>query len=53
MLNTHCCSYGGAAVQGTGRPTMEDTFTVVADKNVSEPLFFGVYDGHGGTAVAE
>ena len=44
---------GAAAVQGTGRPTMEDTYNVVIDAKGSDPSFFGVFDGHGGIAVAE
>ena len=40
-------------MQGTGRPTMEDTYNVVIDAKGSDPSFFGVFDGHGGIAVAE
>jgi serine/threonine protein phosphatase PrpC len=47
------CSYGAFAVQGTGRPQMEDTYSIAIDSEGSEPSFFGVFDGHGGTAVAE
>jgi serine/threonine protein phosphatase PrpC len=46
-------SYGAFAVQGTGRPQMEDTYSIAIDSEGSEPSFFGVFDGHGGTAVAE
>lgn len=46
-------SYGGAAMQGTGRTNMEDTYSIVVDPNGKEPAFFGVYDGHGGNAVSE
>ncbi|KAL3680341.1 hypothetical protein R1sor_023297 [Riccia sorocarpa] len=45
--------YGAVAVKGTGRPTMEDTVSVVVDSSGKEPSFFGVFDGHGGIAVAE
>lgn len=44
---------GGAAVQGTGRPTMEDTYSIVIGSKRTDPSFFGVFDGHGGIAVAE
>lgn len=43
----------GAATQGTGRVSMEDTFTIEVDSTGKEPAFFGVYDGHGGNAVSE
>lgn len=45
--------YGAFAVKGTGRPTMEDTYSIAVNSEGSEPSFFGVFDGHGGTAVAE
>ncbi|KAH7422991.1 hypothetical protein KP509_12G034500 [Ceratopteris richardii] len=44
---------GAAAVQGTGRPTMEDTYSIDVASKGSDPSFFGVFDGHGGIAVAE
>ena len=40
-------------MQGTGRPSMEDTYNVAIDAKGSDPSFFGVFDGHGGIAVAE
>jgi protein phosphatase 1L len=43
----------GAATQGTGRVNMEDTYTIEVDATGKEPAFFGVYDGHGGSAVSE
>eukprot|EP00252_Welwitschia_mirabilis_P009112 TRINITY_DN2142_c0_g1_i4.p1 TRINITY_DN2142_c0_g1~~TRINITY_DN2142_c0_g1_i4.p1 ORF type:complete len:341 (+),score=79.22 TRINITY_DN2142_c0_g1_i4:111-1133(+) len=46
-------SYGVSAVQGTGRPEMEDTYCIAVEPIDSEPAFFGVFDGHGGVAVAE
>lgn len=45
--------YGALAVQGTGRAQMEDTYSIAVDSEGSGPSFFGVFDGHGGTAVAE
>lgn len=45
--------YGAFAVQGTGRPQMEDTYSIEVDSEGSGPSFFGVFDGHGGTSVAE
>ncbi|KAL2612680.1 hypothetical protein R1flu_024372 [Riccia fluitans] len=45
--------YGAVAVKGTGRPTMEDTFSAIVDPSGKEPSFFGVFDGHGGIAVAD
>lgn len=45
--------YAGAATQGTGRASMEDTYTITVDSTGKEPAFFGVYDGHGGNAVSE
>uniref|UniRef100_A0A0D6R9I8 protein-serine/threonine phosphatase n=1 Tax=Araucaria cunninghamii TaxID=56994 RepID=A0A0D6R9I8_ARACU len=51
LLLNRC--YGAFAVQGTGRPTMEDTYSVAVDSGGSGASFFGVFDGHGGTAVAE
>ncbi|XP_024516624.1 probable protein phosphatase 2C 45 isoform X1 [Selaginella moellendorffii] len=46
-------SYGAMTVQGTGRANMEDTVSVSIDSTGSQPSFFGVFDGHGGIAVAE
>ena len=40
-------------MQGTGRPSMEDTYNVAIDAKGSDPSFFGVFDGHGGIAVAD
>ncbi|KAL3679537.1 hypothetical protein R1sor_022493 [Riccia sorocarpa] len=58
--NSVCCAVvltdrdGAVAVTGTGRPTIEDTISVVVDSSgKKEPTFSGVFDGHGGTAVAE
>ncbi|BBN16012.1 protein MpPP2C_N [Marchantia polymorpha subsp. ruderalis] len=45
--------YGALAVKGTGRPNMEDTLSIVVDPKGKEPAFFGVFDGHGGIAVAD
>ncbi|MCO5564736.1 hypothetical protein L7F22_018404 [Adiantum nelumboides] len=58
LFSVHCTlvldkRVGAAAVQGTGRPTMEDTFSIATASKGSEPSFFGVFDGHGGIAVAE
>lgn len=44
---------GAAAVQGSERQIMEDTYCIIADPKGAEPSFFGVFDGHGGIAVAE
>eukprot|EP00250_Pteridium_aquilinum_P028211 c36774_g1_i1 orf=65-1144(+) len=44
---------GAAAMQGTGRPLMEDTYSIATASKASDPSFFGVFDGHGGIAVAE
>jgi protein phosphatase 1K/protein phosphatase 1L len=46
-------SYGAIATQGTGRRLMEDTYSIAVDPKGVDPAFFGVYDGHGGNAVAE
>jgi serine/threonine protein phosphatase PrpC len=32
---------------------MEDTYSIAVDPKGSGPSFFGVFDGHGGIAVAE
>jgi protein phosphatase 1K/protein phosphatase 1L len=32
---------------------MEDTYSIAVDPKGVDPTFFGVYDGHGGNAVAE
>lgn len=58
LLNANCTlllekRVGAMAVQGTGRPAMEDTYSIVVDPKGSDPSFFGVFDGHGGIAVAE
>ncbi|KAI5076113.1 hypothetical protein GOP47_0008178 [Adiantum capillus-veneris] len=58
LFNVHCTlvldkRVGAAAVQGTGRPIMEDTYSIALASKGSEPSFFGVFDGHGGIAVAE
>ncbi|KAH8953255.1 hypothetical protein BDL97_08G014700 [Sphagnum fallax] len=45
--------YGAIATQGTGRRLMEDTYSIAVDPKGVDPAFFGVYDGHGGNAVAE
>eukprot|EP00850_Spirogloea_muscicola_P006956 SM000034S12710 [mRNA] locus=s34:372921:376454:+ [translate_table: standard] len=45
-------SYGAAACQGTERPLMEDMYAIEVDSTGSGPSFFGVFDGHGGDAVA-
>jgi protein phosphatase 1L len=45
--------YGAIATQGTGRRLMEDTYSIAVDPKGVDPTFFGVYDGHGGNAVAE
>ncbi|KAG0585039.1 hypothetical protein KC19_3G252900 [Ceratodon purpureus] len=50
VLKERCA---GAATQGTGRVNMEDTYTIELDSTGKEPAFFGVYDGHGGSAVSE
>ncbi|KAJ7541803.1 hypothetical protein O6H91_10G077500 [Diphasiastrum complanatum] len=46
-------SYGAATCQGTGRPDMEETYSAILSPRDSQPSFFGVFDGHGGIAVAE
>eukprot|EP00244_Chara_vulgaris_P001816 TRINITY_DN1299_c0_g1_i1.p1 TRINITY_DN1299_c0_g1~~TRINITY_DN1299_c0_g1_i1.p1 ORF type:complete len:444 (-),score=73.03 TRINITY_DN1299_c0_g1_i1:409-1740(-) len=43
---------GVCSARGTGRPTMEDTYAISVDTTGARPSFFGVYDGHGGAAVA-
>ncbi|KAH9287982.1 hypothetical protein KI387_032099, partial [Taxus chinensis] len=45
--------YGAFTVKGTGRPSMEDTYSIEIDSKGSGESFFGVFDGHGGIAVAE
>lgn len=46
-------SYGAVVVQGTDREVLEDTVSIAVDPKGVEPSFFGVFDGHGGAAVAE
>jgi protein phosphatase 2C family protein 2/3 len=57
-LPTGLLRHFGSAETIGGRPTMEDRMTVVGDLLPPAPSgsttdFFGVYDGHGGRAVAD
>lgn len=46
-------SFGVAEARGSARPVMEDRSAVAVGSGGKEPSFFGVFDGHGGAAVAE
>ncbi|CAM6098958.1 unnamed protein product [Calypogeia fissa] len=46
-------SYSTSVVKGTERAVLEDTVSIFVDPKGVGPSFFGVFDGHGGTAVAK